>query len=166
MASQWGDINATSEDFMALSFLYRLEHNASKSQNVNIIRSEDESKSSTMLTSGRFEKILFKGSSWLVSCNYDTVSKEAHFVFKTGKSVYTFYQVPRIAIYIVQKMNGRAMWNGFGFNYSLNPFNWIRTGTFLYYEKRTGQIKERKKSDINYEVRKKIEKWKSSRLKY
>lgn len=162
IASIMGLTGVGTDDYLAFRLYYRAEHELSKSQLVKVQRTGagNEGKFSLMVTyNGVTEYIKFYGSSWLVDCIYHYDTKDADFRFKKGKHIYTFYKVPRVAIYIIQKINGRGMWNGFGFNYSLNPFNWVRGHSFRMYEKRMGYIKSRTPGDINYEKRREIEKW-------
>lgn len=78
----------------------------------------------------------FKGSSWLNEGYYDDGSKTFMLRLLTSNKTYIFYSVPIVACWVLYEINGREMWNGFGFQHSLNPLRWMRRSSLVkYYHK-------------------------------
>lgn len=86
----------------------------------------DGSSSRTVYKDNEREIIQFYNSSWLIEAEYFFSTMKAVFKLKRAKRLYTFYEVPRFALYALQKVNGKGMWDGFGVFHSTNPRHWIR----------------------------------------
>lgn len=119
--------SVTLEDILMIldiKLLYELEVKKRKKRKIKNM--EDGSTSKTVYSDNKKEIIKFYNSSWLVQAEYHYDTMKAIFTFVGSKKLYTFYEVPRIALYALQKINGRGMWDGFGVFHSSNPLHWIR----------------------------------------
>ena len=67
-------------------------------------------------------------SSWIIWAEYHKPTKQVKVNMVRGKTIYTFYNVPRTKWLALRDIGGKFMWDWFGKHYSTNPQNWIRTG--------------------------------------
>lgn len=98
----------------------------------------------------------FKGSSWLNEGYYDDKSKTFMLRLLTSGKTYTFYSVPIVACWVLYEINGREMWNGFGFQYSINPLRWLRRASLAHYYKKIQHYRSNMPALFKYNVNKKL----------
>lgn len=98
----------------------------------------------------------FKGSSWLNEGYYDDGSKTFMLRLLTSGKTYIFYSVPIVACWVLYEINGREMWNGFGFQYSLNPLRWLRRASLAHYYKKIQHYRSNMPALFKYNVNKKL----------
>lgn len=122
------------------NFLQELAKETKSENQYKIAWAESVAPNVTMVNSNT-EYISINNSSWIHSIVYKQREKVAIFKLKTSSKLYVFYSVPRVAINFVETFRGKEMWDGFGFKYSLNPQQWIRTGMFKHYSQHINRIK-------------------------
>ena len=98
----------------------------------------------------------FKGSSWLNEGYYDDGSKTFMLRLLTSGKTYTFYSVPISACWLLYEINGREMWNGFGFQHSLNPLRWLRRASLAHYYKKIQHYRANIPAMFKFNVNKKL----------
>lgn len=130
LAQRLASGNITSEDvdnILEVKLMYELEgrRRRARYRERKVKNLEDNSYSISRFMFGK-EFIKFYNSSWLDYAIYDPFEKTADIKLLRSAKIYTFYWVPRASIYLLQKLNGKFMWDGFGFRHSTNPTRWIR----------------------------------------
>ena len=98
----------------------------------------------------------FKGSSWLNEGYYDDGSKTFMLRLLTSGKTYIFYSVPISACWVLYEINGREMWNGFGFQYSLNPLRWLRRASLANYYKKIQHYRSDSPALFKFNINKKV----------
>lgn len=98
----------------------------------------------------------FRGSSWLDEGYYDDKSKTFMLRLFTSGKTYIFYSVPIVACWVLYEINGREMWNGFGFQYSINPLRWLRRASLANYYKKIQHYRSNIPAMFKYNVNKKL----------